>query len=240
MSASRIFAREPYVKADAANDFVRPLLVVAMFALAAGAVDTIDFAKYSIFTANQTGNLVFVWLKMKSDPGASLLSFVSLVGCAAGIILALVLRMTIRASRPHLLTVPLLLVSGLLIAVQGVIEFPPPVAVGCVAVSLGMISVIVTQCRGIVVRTSVCTGPYLDAWRFGAASAVAPKSKEIIDWRRTAKTAAVTPIAYTIGAALSTALEQDWRLINLGCGVVIGLTVVFVRRGSTPLVADAA
>ena len=65
--------------------FKRPLLVVLVLAGVGGMLDADDYLTYGVFTANQAGNMVLLWLNILEEPGVALLSLSSIVGCALGI-----------------------------------------------------------------------------------------------------------------------------------------------------------
>ena len=80
------------VDPNAANLLRRPFLAILVLAGVGGALDADDYLTYGVFTANQAGNMVLLWIKLLDAPGQALLSLSSLIGCALGIGFVVFLR----------------------------------------------------------------------------------------------------------------------------------------------------
>ena len=97
--------------------FKRPLLVVLILAGVGGMLDADDYLTYGVFTANQAGNMVLLWLKILEEPGVALLSLSSIVGCTLGIASVVFIRSRSwwpigdRGSRLLLFTAAIVLLS---------------------------------------------------------------------------------------------------------------------------------
>jgi len=80
------------VDANADSISKRPYLMVLLLAVVAGAMDARDYQSFEVFTANQAGNMVLLWVKLLEQPGVALLSLGSLIGAALGIAFVVFLR----------------------------------------------------------------------------------------------------------------------------------------------------
>jgi hypothetical protein len=78
---------------DAVSVFRWPLVTLALLAGIAGALDAISFSAFGIFTANQAGNLVLIWVRLPTEPQIAALSVASVLGSGIGIALLVTIRM---------------------------------------------------------------------------------------------------------------------------------------------------
>ena len=83
----------PIMEVNANDSLSQPYFMILLLVGIAGAMDAVDFREYGVFTANQAGNLVLVWERLTTDSALALLSLFSLVGCAVGVMIVILVRL---------------------------------------------------------------------------------------------------------------------------------------------------
>jgi len=239
------------VDADAAIVLRRPLAMVLILTAVAGAMDAQDFRAFGVFTANQAGNLVLVWLRLDADPGQVWLSVFSLVGCAVGIAGVLALRRWVPwfTSSPGtrgllVLAASLLGVTALagavflgrevpadprLLTLGSEAWFAAGVSVSSSALALAVLATVFTMVGHAKAPVISITGPFVDSIRYGAADLLYRDE----GWNRLWRAAIGFPVAWTVGAAVS-ALMPVGRGAVAGSGVVIVVAIALLARRVNP------
>jgi uncharacterized membrane protein YoaK (UPF0700 family) len=239
------------VDADAAIVLRRPLAMVLMLTVVAGAMDAQDFRAFGVFTANQAGNLVLVWLRLDEDAGQVWLSIFSLVGCAVGIAGVLALRRWVAWFTSPLGTRGLLVVAAALLGVTafaGVVFlgkavpsdprmlspgsdawYAAGVSVSSSALALAVLATVFTMVGHAKAPVISITGPFVDSIRYGAADLLYRDE----GWGRLWRAAIGFPVAWTVGAALS-ALMPVGRGAVAGSGVVLVVAIALFARRVNP------
>jgi hypothetical protein len=230
---------------DARDAFRWPLFAVGMLAGIAGALDAIAFSNFGIFTANQAGNLVLVWVRLPIDAQVAAFSAVSMAGCALGI--ASVVTARVRAvsrgrrttiQRPLFAAIVLLAVAYFLTSVVGVApqqnnSMTESAAdwwqrAGLVAISaygLGVLGASVLMVDGRRATVIGSTGAFMSAVRLSVVR-IASGS---VTWRDV-WAVAVIPISWSTGVAVAAlGNPPPWGVV-LGIVVVAALLVLSLRR----------
>lgn len=231
---------------DAGEVYRHPLVVVYTLTLAAGAVDAIGFSRFGVFTSNQAGNLVIGWTLIPTQPQAALLCLVSILGCGAGVALAVLLRRMVPGlggarGAPYLLVAGAVLVVGA-VALGGALVPDPlatapevgtptwtrtAVSVGSAALALALLATVYVSGAGVRAPILASTNAYMDAVRHGVTAAAFRTGG---GWGRRARLAAGFPLAWTLGAAATVLLPfADWTLAAAVCGLVV-LVGLLARR----------
>lgn len=228
--------------------FKRPLLVVLVLAGVGGMLDADDYLTYGVFTANQAGNMVLLWLKILEEPGVAMLSLSSIVGCALGIASVVFIRSRSwwpigdRGSRLLLFT------AAIVLAVTSVIGgrvFDPRaeltaheleigvadwwgaiLSISLSAFSLGLLATIFVWAGQHKTAVIAATGPFLDAARYAAASAIHKVPEYRFKWRALI----AFPVAWSLGAMVVGLTSLDRPVITLIAVVIIALTGALARR----------
>ena len=228
--------------------FQRPLLVILVLAGVGGMMDADDYLTYGVFTANQAGNMVLLWIKLLEAPGVAMLSLSSMVGCALGIASVVLIRsfrwwpIGDRGSRLLLFT------AATVLAVTSVIGgrvFDPRaelsaqnlelgssdwwgaiVSISLSAFSLGLLATIFVWAGPHKSAVIAATGPYLDAVRYATASARYKLPEYKAKWRALA----AFPVAWSIGAMVVGLSSLDRPVITLIAVVIITTTGILARR----------
>jgi uncharacterized membrane protein YoaK (UPF0700 family) len=231
--------------------FQRPLLVILVLAGVGGMLDADDYLTYGVFTANQAGNMVLLWIKLLESPGVALLSLSSMIGCAVGISSVVLIRslkwwpIGNRGSRLLLFT------AAAVLAVTSIVGgrvFDPRaelsaknlelgssdwwgamVSISLSAFSLGLLATIFVWAGVHKTAVIAATGPYLDAARYAAASARYKVPEYKTKWR----TLVAFPIAWSIGAMVVGLSSLDRPVITLIAVVTITATGILARRVET-------
>ncbi len=235
----------PLVDVDAATAFANPRRIVLALTFVAGLLDAVGFSQFGVFTANQAGNLVIVWTQLPDDAAVALLSLASLVGCATGVALIVLLR----AQWPwlaHATGSRVLLISAaaviMIAAVIATVLIPGPVSpaalwtggwwsqalsIALSAASVAALAMVFISGAGMRAPILASTNAYVDAVRYGTASVL---SRETPDWRGNAWRAAGFPLAWTLGAATATVLPFGGLVsVSVAVAVVVGVAVVARR-----------
>lgn len=230
---------------DARDAFRWPLFAVGMLAGIAGALDAIAFSSFGVFTANQAGNLVLVWVRLPVDAQIAAFSAVSIAGCALGIATVVTVRMrslhrgrptTIR--RPLFAAIALLAIAYFLTSVVGVepqrtVSTPESITdwwqrAGLVAVSaygLGVLGASVLLVDGQRTTVIGSTGAFMSAVRL----AVVRVASGPVSWRDV-WAVAVIPIFWSAGAAVAALVNPPPWGVVLGIAVVTTLLALSLRR----------
>lgn len=230
---------------DARDAFRWPLLAVGMLAGIAGALDAIAFSSFGVFTANQAGNLVLVWVRLPIDAQVAAFSAVSMAGCALGI--ASVVAARVRAGsrgrrttlrRPLLAAIALLAVAYFLTSVVGVAPQQNDSttesaadwwqSAGLVAISaygLGVLGASVLMVDGRRATVIGSTGAFMSAVRL----AVVRIGSGSVTWRDV-WAVAVIPISWSAGAAVAALVNPPPWGVVIGIVVVTALLVLSFRR----------
>lgn len=216
-----------------------------MLAAIAGALDAIAFATFGVFTANQAGNLVLVWVRLPVDGQIAALSAVSMLGCALGIAAVIAARMrAVRKGRQTTIRRPLLVAIAVLagayfltslvgVAPQQSIATPELTApfgqvVGLVIASafgLGMLGASVLMVDGERTTVIGSTGAFLSAIRL----AVVRIASSTVTWRDV-WAVAVIPVCWSAGAAVAALTNPPPWGVALGIAVATALLLVSFRR----------
>lgn len=230
---------------NAANSLARPYVMVLLLVGVAGAMDVVDYREYGVFTANQTGNLVFVWEKLPHDVPGALLSLLSLMGCAAGVALVILVRF-----RFPYFVVPsgsraLLYVSAALLVVTALVNPPAALATGdlvlwtnswwIAAASLSSSAMALAVMGTIFIMVGVNkaqiiagTGPFIDTVRYLVASIFDREG----DWVSKFKEIFWFPFSWTLGAAIGSFMPGG-RVVVAGIGAVIICGIAISSRRVT-------
>lgn len=235
------------VDPNAALVLQRPFVMILVLAGVGGALDADDYLTYGVFTANQAGNMVLLWIKLLDDTGQALLSLSSLIGCAVGIAFVVFLRSRkwwlSRATGSR----TLLFVSAAVLATTSFIGgrlFDPRAelsasqlalwssqwwgaffSVSLSAFSLGVLATIFIWAGNQKTAVIAATGPYLDGVRYATASALykTPEYKE--KWRKLM----AFPLAWSIGAMLVGLTPLDRPFVTLIAVFIVLSVAVFAR-----------
>jgi hypothetical protein len=230
---------------DARHAFRWPLFAVGMLAGIAGAFDAIAFSSFGVFTANQAGNLVLVWVRLPIDAQVAAFSAVSMAGCALGIASVITARVravsrgrrtTIR--RPLFAAIALLAVAYFLTSVVGVApqrtDSTAEAAAdwwqgaGLVAISaygLGVLGASVLLVDGRRATVIGSTGAFMSAVRL----TVVRIASGSVTWRDV-WAVAVIPTSWSAGAAVAALVNPPPWGVVLGIVVVTALLVLSFRR----------
>lgn len=236
------------VDPNAASVLQRPFLAILVLAAVGGALDADDYLTYGVFTANQAGNMVLLWIKLLDAPGQALLSLSSLIGCALGIGFVVFLRsrewwfVGNRGSRT------LLVLAAGMLAVTSFVGgrlFDPReelstsqltlgssdwwgafASISLSAFSLGVLATVFVWAGPHKTAVIAATGPYLDASRYGAAS-IFYKDRE---YRRKWRYLIAFPIAWSIGAMLVGLTPLDRPFVTWIAVVVVLSVAIFARK----------
>lgn len=239
------------MEVNADDSLSHPYLMILLLVGIAGAMDAVDFREYGVFTANQAGNLVLVWERLTTDSALALLSLFSLVGCAVGVMIVILVRMGFPYfTRPSGARTLLYAASFLLIVTAlagwnsagpvreltaGELEIgtaPWWAAVASLSSSamalavMGTIFIMVGAHRAQVIAG---TGPFVDSVRFALASIFTRD----INWTKQFKAIVWFPVAWTFGAAFASLVPVDRGVVAAFCALTIcGIAITSRRVGS--------
>lgn len=239
---------DPVMQPNAEGVLRKPEVTVLLLAFIAGAMDAVDFRVYGVFTANQAGNLVLVWERLADTPGEATLSLFSLVGCAVGISLVILLRLwrpffvTPQGSRMLLyiaaillgitafagvrLETPLREVSTGELKIGSAQWWAGAVSTSSSAIALAALGTIFIMVGGSKANVISSTGPFIDSIRFGAARIL---TKDRV-WNRSLKAVIFFPIAWSLGAAFSSLVPLNRGIIATFCAVAV-VVLTLTSRG---------
>ena len=225
-----------------------PYALILILAGIAGAMDAIDFRVFGVFTANQAGNLVLVWERLKDNPGEATLSLFSLAGCALGVIIVILLRYrfafftTPSGSRTLLYFAALFLIGTALAGVslsepiKGVDAGTFPigsaswwagaVSVGSSAMSLAILGTIFVKVGTRKADVIPSAQPYINSFRFGVANLISRSNK----WSTKLKAVYAFPIAWSLGAAFASLVPINRDIFATCCALTVIAAAFLSRR----------
>lgn len=236
------------VDPNAATLLQRPFIMILVLAGVGGALDADDYLTYGVFTANQAGNMVLLWVKLLEAPGVALLSLSSLIGCALGISLVVLLRSRQRWFSGDRGSRILLFFAAANLAITSVIGgrlFDPRAqlstsqlelgssnwwgaffSISLSAFALGVLATVFVWAGPHKTAVIAATGPYLDAVRYAAASAIYKVPEYKAKWRALI----AFPIAWSIGAMIVGLSSLDRPMITLLAVLIVVAVGLFARR----------
>lgn len=200
--------------------------IVVLLAATSGIVDAIAFARFGVFVANQTGNLVIITLSLTGEQRASTLTAcgIALVAFTVGVFIAILIRKAMRKKLglPRARVITLIIESGLIVVtsigvlVWGDIEFAYT-AVLLLSLSQAFQAVVVTRIVGMAIQTVVINTSIVqsaEAWSMGR--------------RRASAIAFGTPIGYLLGAFVAALLLKSSAHAALFAGVATALAATAI------------
>ena len=177
-----------------------------LLAATSGIVDSIAFARFGVFVANQTGNLVIVTLSLAGEQKTTTLvaCSIALLTFTIGVFLAIFIRRELRKrggvprARVAMLTIQVALIAATSagVLIWGDVAFAYT-AVLLLSLSQAFQAAVVTRIVGVAIQTVVINTALVqsaDAWATGR--------------RRAAAIAFGTPIGYLVGAFLGALLMR--------------------------------
>lgn len=235
----------------------RPFFMVLVLAMVGGALDADDYLTYGVFTANQAGNMVLLWLKILDEPGQALLSLSSLVGCALGIAFVVLLRSFRwwpageRGSRTLLfvsagILATTSLIGGRLFDARADVSasnlqlgisswWGALFSVSMSAFSLGVLATVFIWAGTHKTEVIAATGPYIDAVRYATASSRYRSREYRAKWRALI----AFPIAWTLGAMFVGLSGLDRPFITLVAVLTVTAVALFARPRETDPAGDS-
>jgi len=220
---------------DARTVFRHPFLAIGLLAGIAGALDAIVFAAYGVFTANQAGNLVLVWVNLPDQPTVAALSAASIFGSAFGIALVVAVRSrAARRGRKPALKAPLIAAFIVLAqtgAVSGLVTGALWQRLAFVAVSafgLGLLGASVMLFDGRPTTVIGSTGAFITSIRLLVVHMRTAEERWITVWA-----VAVIPVSWSAGAALAALTKPPWWATTMGIAVALALILLSLRRVET-------
>jgi uncharacterized membrane protein YoaK (UPF0700 family) len=178
--------------------------IVVLLSATSGIVDAVAFARFGVFVANQTGNLVIVSLSLaREQPVETRIASVLALGTfTIGVFLAVLLRKVLLRRMPQARTRVVMLsleailiaLTGLGVVIWGTKQFAY-LAVVMLSLSQSIQAAVVTRIIGLAVQTVVINTALVqsaEAWAVGR--------------RRAAAIAFGTPIGYLLGAFIGAIL----------------------------------
>lgn len=200
--------------------------IVVLLAATSGIVDAIAFARFGVFVANQTGNLVIITLSLTGEQRASTLTAcgIALVAFTVGVFIAILIRKAMRKKLglPRARVITLIIESGLIVVtsigvlVWGDVEFAYT-AVLLLSLSQAFQAVVVTRIVGMAIQTVVINTSIVqsaEAWSMGR--------------RRASAIAFGTPIGYLLGAFVAALLLKSSAHAALFAGVATALAATAI------------
>lgn len=231
---------------NAASSLAKPYFMVLLLVGVAGAMDAVDFREYGVFTANQAGNLVFVWERLLSDVPGALLSLLSLVGCAAGVALVIIVRFRFPYFVVPAGSRALLYVAAALLVVTALVSPPAALSTGDLvtgtrswwlasaslissAMALAVMGTIFIMVGVNKAQVIAGTGPFIDTVRYLVASIFDRDG----DWVAKLKEIFWFPFSWTLGAAIGSFMPGG-RVAVAGLGAVIICVIAISSRRVSP------
>ena len=215
---------------DVERSLVGPLFtIVVLLAATSGVVDAIAFARFGVFVANQTGNLVIITLSLTGEQKASTLAAcgIALISFTVGVFIAILIRKGLRKRMgiPRARVLTLVIESGLIIMasvgvlIWGDVDFAYA-AVLLLSLSQAFQAAVITRIVGMAIQTVVINTSLVqsaEAWSMGK--------------RRAAAIAFGTPIGYLLGAFVAALLLKSSVHAALFAGVATaGAATVIAYR----------
>lgn len=236
------------VNSNAAVVLRHPLAMVLLLVMVAGAMDARDYQSFGVFTANQAGNMVLLWVKLPEQPAVALLSLGSMIGAVMGIAFVVFVRRWRRwfsgaaGSRTLLFLVAFILaitsvLGGQLFATVGstpiqdlrlwtLAWIAAAASVMLSAFALGALATVFVAAGAFKAGVIAITGPFVDGARYLAASLIYKDPEFRSKW----KYFLAFPAAWSVGAMVVglTPLSRE-SITLLGVAVVIAVAS-FARR----------
>lgn len=228
--------------------------MVLLLASIAGAADASDFKSFGVFTSNQAGNLVLVWVLASEGSDRAWLSAFSLMGCLVGVVIVELLRRTIPWLRsPVGARLLLLLAAGVLVATAVVSAmalgsdslaesqnltfgsqrwWAAAIAVTSSAIALAMLGTVFVVVGAW--RAAILAPPVQDSFRLVTVAMGTRDAR----YRARLRGVVGFPIAWALGAATAAFLPVHRGVISLGGAMLIVLMVVLSRRVGGVRVTD--
>lgn len=236
------------VDANAAEVLRHPFAMVLLLAVVAGAMDARDYQSFGVFTANQAGNMVLLWVKLLDQPAVALLSLGSLIGAAIGIGFVVYLRSWRRWFSGAAGSRALLYLAALVLAltsvlgnqlftaakgrpIQDLVVWTEAWAAAMASVmlsafALGTLATVFVWAGKYKAGVIASTGPYVDGARYLAAEVVYRNGRFATRW----KYLLAFPVAWSLGAMVVGLSPLNRESITLlGVAVVAGVAF-FARR----------
>jgi uncharacterized membrane protein YoaK (UPF0700 family) len=203
---------------DVDRRYAGPLFaIIVLLAATSGIVDAIAFARFGVFVANQTGNLVIVTLSLTGEQKASTLTAcgIALISFTAGVFLAVLIRKALRRRmgipRARMMTLvvesALIAVTSVGVLVWGDVNFAYA-AVMLLSLSQAFQAAVVTRIVGMAIQTVVINTSLVQS-----AEALSTGR------RRAAAIAFGTPTGYLLGAFVAALLLRTSAHAALLAGV---------------------
>ena len=197
----------PTPDGDADIRFAGPAFaIVVLLAATSGIVDAIAFARFGVFVANQTGNLVIITLSLAGEQKTTTLvaCSIALLAFSIGVFVAIFIRRELRKrsgvprARVAMLSieVSLIAITSVGVLIWGDVAFAYA-AVLLLSLSQAFQAAVVTRIVGVAIQTVVINTALVqsaDAWAAGR--------------RRAAAIAFGTPIGYLVGAFIGALLMR--------------------------------
>lgn len=236
------------VNANAAVVLQHPFVMVLLLAMVAGAMDARDYQSFEVFTANQAGNMVLLWVKLLSEPGVALLSLGSLIGAALGIIFVVYLRSWRHWFSGAAGSRSVLYLAAFVLAITSVLgdqlfsetEGKPvqdlqvwtqawTAAVASVMLSafaLGTLATVFVSAGSHKAGVIASTGPFVDGTRYLAASVLYRDPQ----FRTKAQYLFAFPAAWSLGALIVGLSPLNRESITLLGVAVVAAVALFAKR----------
>lgn len=222
--------------------------MVLLLAMVAGAMDARDYQSFQVFTANQAGNMVLLWVKLLSEPAVALLSLASLIGAALGITFVVYLRSWRHWFSGAAGSRSLLYLAAFVLAITSVLGDQlfsaadgkqvqdlvvwTGVWAGAVAsvmlsaFALGTLATVFFSVGSHRAGVIASTGPFVDGTRYLAASAIYRDPQFRPKW----KYSLAFPAAWSMGAMVVGLLPLNRASITwLGVALVVAVAL-FAKR----------
>jgi uncharacterized membrane protein YoaK (UPF0700 family) len=235
------------VNANAAVVLKHPFAMVLLLAMVAGAMDARDYQSFEVFTANQAGNMVLLWVKLLSEPGVALLSLGSLIGAALGITFVVYLRSWRHWFSGAAGSRSLLYLAAFVLAITSVLgdqlfssvdgkqvqdlvvwtqAWTAAVAsVMLSAFALGTLATVFVSAGSHKAGVIASTGPFVDGTRYLAASVIYRDPQFRAKW----KYLLAFPAAWSLGAVIVGLSPLNRASITL-LGVALVVAVAFFAK----------
>jgi hypothetical protein len=241
----------PIMEVNADDSLSQPYFMILLLVGIAGAMDAVDFREYGVFTANQAGNLVLVWERLTTDSALALLSLFSLLGCAVGVMIVILVRLWFpyfvqpSGSRTLLYVAAFLLMVTALAGrnlaeplrelTAGELEigtaawWAAVASLSSSAMALAVMGTIFIMVGAHRAQVIAGTGPFVDSVRFAVASIFTRNT----NWTKQFKAIVWFPVAWTLGAAFASLVPVDRGVIAVFCALTIcGIAIASRRVGS--------
>ena len=231
---------------DAAAIFRYPIVMMGLLTGMAGALDVVEYRDFGLFTANQGGNLVLIWVRLEERSSLAWIVAASIVGAMVGIALVVALRMKVPwfsgalGTRLSLLLAAALLLSTFILAsgsasavnystlsqaIAGSEEWWLMFRLVVVsAIAMGVVGVTIVGARGVNLSAIAPTGTFVTSTRMATARLLGERNSQV-----TFRSIVTIPVSWTLGAAFA-ALVPLPRYALVLLSVTIILLVVFSAR----------